>query len=124
MAKQRPQPKSKAPGPASTATSAASAPYSRPPQHAYEEPPRRSTHVEAVAVYEKGVEALQRHDYQGALAILESVLQRYPEEKELDERVRLYLNICRRHAAPQPAAPMTVEERLYASTLAINGGRY
>jgi tetratricopeptide (TPR) repeat protein len=38
--------------------------------------------------------------------------------------VRLYLNICERHATPREAAPQSIEERLYASTLAINGGRY
>jgi outer membrane protein assembly factor BamD (BamD/ComL family) len=77
-----------------------------------------------VALYERGVEALQRHDYGGAVQLLESVLKQYPEEKELHERVRLYLNVCRRHVTPQEATPKTVEERLYASTLAINGGRY
>jgi len=87
-------------------------------------PPRRSTYFEAVAVYEKGVEALQRHDFNRALDLFESVLRQYPEEKELHERVRLYLNICRRHATPREASPQTIEERLYASTLAINGGRY
>ncbi|MGE3520548.1 MAG: tetratricopeptide repeat protein, partial [Vicinamibacterales bacterium] len=46
------------------------------------------------------------------------------EERELHERVRLYLNICQRHAAPLAATPMSVDERLYASTLALNGGRY
>src|SRR4029077_3296077 len=45
------------------------------------------------------------------------------EEKELHERVRLYLNVCERHAVPQ-TVPQTIEERLYASTLALNGGRY
>ena len=30
--------------------------------------------------------------------LLESVLRQYPEEKELHERVRLYLNICQRQA--------------------------
>jgi tetratricopeptide (TPR) repeat protein len=48
----------------------------------------------------------------------------YPEEKELHERVRLYLNICKRQAAPHTPSPKTVDERLYAATLAINGGRY
>jgi len=38
--------------------------------------------------------------------------------------VRLYLNICERQATPKEAAPRTQEERLYAATLAINGGRY
>ncbi len=84
----------------------------------------RQTYVEAVAIYEKGIEALQRHDYNHALELLQSVLRLYPEEKELHERVRLYLNICERHATPREAAPQSVEERLYASTIAINGGRY
>jgi tetratricopeptide (TPR) repeat protein len=38
--------------------------------------------------------------------------------------VRLYLNICQRQATPKEASPQTQEERLYAATLAINGGRY
>ena len=38
--------------------------------------------------------------------------------------MRLYLNICQRQATPRESAPQTVDERLYASTLAINGGRY
>src|SRR5882757_827026 len=86
--------------------------------------PVRATYVEAVAIYEKGIESLQRHDYNHALELLQSVLRQYPEEKELHERVRLYLNICERHATPREAAPQSIEERLYASTLAINGGRY
>ena len=56
--------------------------------------------------------------------LLESVLRQYPEERELHERVRLYLNICQRHATQREAAPQTIEERLYAATLAINGGQY
>ena len=96
--------------------SAAPAP-SAPPQ-------RRSTYFEAVALYEKGLEMLQRHDYRAAAETFESVLRQYPEEKELHERVRLYLNICRRQATPREATPQTVEERLYAATLSINGGRY
>jgi tetratricopeptide (TPR) repeat protein len=88
-------------------------------------PQRRSTYVEAVAVYERGLDALQRHDYASATSLLESVLRQFPEEKELLERVRLYLNVCQRQAArPQPAKPQTIDERLFASTLAINGGRY
>ena len=77
-----------------------------------------------MALYERGLEALQRHDYNGAADLFESVLRQYPEEKELHERVRLYLNICQRQATPRQATPQTVDERLYAATLAINGGRY
>ncbi len=85
---------------------------------------RRTTYFEAVALYERGLEALQRHDYAQATELLQSVLRQYPEEKELHERVRLYLNICERQATQRAAAPQTVDERLYAATLAINGGQY
>ncbi len=121
MAKQRPQPKPK--GQFQTARRQES---NGPEAQAVGPTPRgqRSTYIEAVALYERGLEAIQRHDYQGATDLLESVLRRYPEERELHERVRLYLNICKRQAAPRDAAPKTIEERLYASTLAINTGRY
>ena len=97
-------------------------PRSAPPSPAPAQ--RRSTYIEAVALYERGLATLQRHDYNGAADIFESVLRQYTEEKELHERVRSYLNICRRQAAPREATPKTVDERLYAATLSINGGRY
>ena len=75
-------------------------------------------------MYEKGLEALQRHDYNNALELFERVLNAFPDERELHERVRLYLNVCRRHATPVVSAPQSLKERLYASTLALNGGRY
>jgi tetratricopeptide (TPR) repeat protein len=93
-------------------------------QPAQAPPARRSTYFEAVAVYERGLEALQRHDFHTAADLFESVLRQYPEEKELHERVRLYLNICQRQATPREAAPRSLEERLYAATLSINGGKY
>jgi tetratricopeptide (TPR) repeat protein len=94
------------------------------PQAQPEAPKRRTTYVEAVALYERGLEALQRHAFGDAAGLFDSVLRQYPEEKELHERVRLYLNICQRQATPKETAPQTQEERLYAATLAINGGRY
>lgn len=129
MAKlRRPQPRSTKvppetgsvrPGPAAEVTPARPAQPVAPPA-----PQRRSTYFEAVAIYERGLDALQRHDYNGAADLFESVLRQYPEEKELHERVRLYLNICQRQATPREASPQTVDERLYAATLAINGGQY
>lgn len=38
--------------------------------------------------------------------------------------MRLYLNICQRQTSRRELAPQTIEERLFASTIAINGGRY
>ena len=125
----RPAPKPpKTPAPSSPVNRGKSGPSAggrpQPAQPTAQPPQRRTTYLEAVALYERGLEALQRHDFGGAAALFESVLRQYPEEKELHERVRLYVNICERQATPKEAAPRTQEERLYAATLAINGGRY
>src|SRR5713101_3036247 len=77
-------------------------------------PQQRTTYIEAVAIYERGLEAIQRHDYHSALDLLNSVLRLYPEEKELHERVKLYLNVCQRQAEPRETVPRSVDERLYA----------
>ena len=124
MAKQqrRPQSRSIKDVPAPQKSAQATAASAAPP--APSAPVRRSTYVEAVALYEHGLERLQQHDYAGAADRLEAVLKQFPEEKELHERVKLYLNICRKQASAVPASPQTIEERLYASTLALNGGRY
>ena len=131
MAKHRPNAKPKGrsspPSPTTQPRAVASSELGRSAAHPLpppNSPARRSTYVEAVAVYERALEALQRHEYETAGDMLESVLRIYPEEKELHERVKLYLNICRRQAAPREATPQTIDERLYASTLAINSGRY
>ena len=91
-----------------------------PPQ----KPPVRAGYLEAVALYEQGVAALQAHDYSRASSILRSVVSRYPNEKELHERVRLYVNVCERHMAPRGLTPSTPEERVFAATLAFNAGDY
>ena len=87
-------------------------------------PVARPGHAEAVALYEEGVAALQAHEFARASTLLRSVLSRYPEERELHERVRLYVNICDRHMAPHTASPSTPEERVFAATLAVNAGNY
>lgn len=84
----------------------------------------RAGHVEAVGLYEEGMALLQAHEFARASAILRSVLTRYPEERELHERVRLYLNVCDRHMTPRAASPSTPEERVFAATLAVNAGNY
>ena len=122
MAKHRPHAKPKGRPISSPSHAALSRPAPPPPLP--NSPVRRSTYVEAVAVYERALEALQRHEYAIAGDMLESVLRIYPGEKELHERVKLYLNVCRRQAAPRENAPQTIDERLYASTLAINSGKY
>ena len=73
-------------------------------------------------MYENGVRALQRHDYQGAAVQFRTIMERYPEERELHERSHLYLRVCERETARRPATPQTPQEQVYAATVALNAG--
>lgn len=93
-----------------------------PAPQAAAQAPRKPGFYEAVAVYERGVQALQRHDYDGAATHFQTVLDKYPGEQELLERARLYLRVCERETERRPAGPKTAAERVYAATVALNSG--
>jgi len=73
-------------------------------------------------MYESGVRGLQRHDYEGAATQFRTIIERYPEERELQERSQLYLRVCERETARRPPTPQTPQERVYAATVAFNAG--
>ena len=82
---------------------------------------RRKKQLKAVELYERALEALQRRDLRVAATRFAKVIREFPAERELHERSRRYLEVCERHRAPAPA-PKTIEERVYAATLALNAG--
>jgi tetratricopeptide (TPR) repeat protein len=85
-------------------------------------PPRKPAFDEALAVYENGVRALQRHDFETGAQNFRSVIQGYPDERELVERARLYLQVCERETARRQPPPQTASESVYAATVALNAG--
>jgi tetratricopeptide (TPR) repeat protein len=85
------------------------------------DPPRSVDH-EAVSLYQRGLQFLQQHAYDRAADLLRQVLERYPDERDLHERVHLYLKVCERHQDSRSPAPRSAQERLYAATLALNAG--
>jgi len=124
-AKPAPPPRAKTAAPAA-ATKAVAQSEQQPapslPGQAPPSPARKPAYYEAIALYESGLEELQRHDYKAAAAAFKSVLDRYPEERELHERARLYLRVCERESARRPVTPQTPQERVYAATVALNAG--
>jgi len=85
-------------------------------------PPKKPAYYEAIAAYETGVRALQRHDFSGAAGHFRTVIQQHPEERELVERATLYLRVCERETVNRAAGPRTPGERIYAATVALNAG--
>ena len=82
---------------------------------------RRRESLKAVGIYEKALHALQERRLGLAAALFRKVIERFPEERELHERSRRYLEVCKRQSTPAPK-PVTLEEQVYAATLALNNG--
>jgi tetratricopeptide (TPR) repeat protein len=84
--------------------------------------PRKPAFYEALAIYETGVRALQRHDFEVGADSFRSVIQRYPEERELGERATLFLQVCERETARRASPPETTSDAVIAATVALNAG--
>jgi uncharacterized membrane-anchored protein len=73
-----------------------------------------------VALFQHGMEAMQRHAYTDASRAFQGVLMGFPAERALAERANVYLALCARELDKRPPAPRTIEERLTAATAALN----
>ena len=80
----------------------------------------REAYARAIKLYEKGLKALQRRNFRTAKTAFQQLLDQYPEEKELHDRVKLYLNVCERETAPKAKPPKTIAEQLLEATVALN----
>ena len=80
----------------------------------------RRAYAKAVGLYEKGLKSLQRKNYAAAATAFRRVIDQFPEERELQERARLYLNVCEKESSPKAKPPRHVNERVLAATLALN----
>ena len=76
----------------------------------------------AIKIYESGVTAVQKRKFSAAAKALREIIDDYPEERELQERAKLYLTVCDRELNPVVAEPTTLDERVYAATVALNSG--
>ena len=81
----------------------------------------QEAYVQALGRYERAIAALQRRDFETAAALFGEVIDDFPAERELHERSRRYLQICRRKSLEAPT-PETLDELVYAATLALNAG--
>lgn len=77
----------------------------------------------AVGLFQKGMEALQRHRYKAAADAFRALLDGFPGERAFLDRTRVYLDLCERELSRQPRKPATAEEKVTAATAALNDGR-
>lgn len=87
-------------------------------------PAAPATHEQAVEMFERGFKALQQRQFDRAAASLKAVIAGFPDEKEMQERARVYLSICERQAGSAAPRLRSFEERLNAATVFINRGAF
>ena len=75
---------------------------------------RTKTTASALAQLEKGIESIHRKDFKKALAELQSLVEKYPNEAEITASARSYLDICRRGEARQKKTPPAAHNQTYA----------
>jgi hypothetical protein len=80
-------------------------------------PPR-----EAVALLDSGMRALQGHDYKAAAQWFRTILASEEGDRALNDRARVYLEVCLRELQKKPSEPTTIEDRLTEATAALNVG--
>jgi tetratricopeptide (TPR) repeat protein len=76
--------------------------------------------ADAIAAFEKAIKAVQRHEYERGARAFRELIVRYPAERALLERARVYVELCQREL--EARAPKTLEERMTAATAALNDG--
>jgi thioredoxin-like negative regulator of GroEL len=77
---------------------------------------------EALSLFQQAAALIQRHAYDEAARALRSLVERYPAERAILDRARVFLDLCERELKKKPVAPKTVEERITAATAALNEG--
>ena len=83
-----------------------------------------ASHEQAVETFERGFRALQQRQFDRAASALKAVIAGFPDEKEMQERARVYLSICDRQLGGAGVRPRSFEERVNAATVLINRGAF
>jgi tetratricopeptide (TPR) repeat protein len=82
-----------------------------------------SSHEHAVVAFERGFQALQQRQFGKAAEFLSAVVNNFTDEKDLQERARVYLTICERQAGRE-TKPRSFDDRLHAATVIVNRGAF
>jgi len=84
----------------------------------------RQQKTPAYTKYEQAIKLLYRGDYKKAQAGFESILKKYPDEKQVIARIEQFLRLCRKNSASLAAAPKGPVELYDAGVYEHNRGDY
>ncbi len=79
------------------------------------------TYQKAVDAFERAVKTLYKGEFDKAKEQFESVLQSFPDESDLMDRLHTYIAVCERKLAPQKR-PKSTEEMVTQGVMLLNEG--
>ncbi|MCZ6695880.1 MAG: tetratricopeptide repeat protein [Acidobacteria bacterium] len=74
----------------------------------------------ALKEFERGVNLLHKRNYSDALVRFQLIMDQYPDEKELTDRTRCYIRICRSMLDSKGSQPKKPEEFFYHGVMKAN----
>jgi tetratricopeptide (TPR) repeat protein len=84
-----------------------------------------AAHAEqAIKDYDQALGLLRRKDYQAAADAFEKVVKTYPDEKEMADRCRIYLNVCERERSEKVLPLKKAEDYYYQGIVESNRQQY
>jgi len=93
-------------------------------------PPRKKTAPvrtanldKAIKDYEEALRLFGKKEYSKAAHLFETLIKENPTEREVGDRSRMYLTICKARTAPPPPKPKTSQDHYLHGVIASNEGR-
>ncbi|HET6373243.1 MAG TPA: tetratricopeptide repeat protein [Candidatus Polarisedimenticolia bacterium] len=77
----------------------------------------------AIKTYEEALKLFTRKEFSKAAHQFEDVIKSYPLEREVCDRARIYLSLCKAQVSPPPAKSKMPEDAYYLGVMAVNDGR-
>jgi tetratricopeptide (TPR) repeat protein len=114
----RPHPKMRRPDTASRRTATKGVPVAAKP--ALAPAPPEIPDAQAVKLFQQALEYLHGRQYAAAAEGFRALLDRFPGERALLDRSRVYLELAERELNRRDVTPRTIEERVTAATAAMN----
>ncbi len=81
-------------------------------------------HDKAIKELERGVNHLHKQQYSDALSNFKSIVDGYPEEKELKDRAKVYVRICETRLERKTGIPNDPQDLFYLGVFKANEAAY
>ena len=86
-------------------------------------PARTANLDKAIKDYEEALKLFWKKDYAKAAHLFEAIIRDYPTEREVGDRSRMHLSVCRQQTASSAPKPKTPEDLYLHGVIASNEGR-